>query len=301
MAPRALILRAPGINRDEDAAAAIELAGGRPERVHINRVVEGATKLADYALLIIPGGFSYGDHLGAGKLLAVDLAHRLSEALAAFVADGRPVIGICNGFQVLVKAGILPGTGDWGLGTGSRAGELASPQSPGAGDWRLGIGSGAEESAAQFPISNLQSPVATLTDNASGQFECRWVQLAADPGSRCVFTQGIDRPIEVPVAHGEGRFVTRDQAALQALRAGGQVALRYVAAGGAAGYPDNPNGSDDAIAGVCNPAGNVLGLMPHPEDAILPQQHPRWTREPWRAEGDGLALFRNAVRYAGTI
>jgi phosphoribosylformylglycinamidine synthase I len=280
MIPRVLILRAPGINRDEDAAAAIELAGGRPERVHINRVVEGATKIADYALLIIPGGFSYGDHLGAGKLLAVDLAHRLGEALAAFVADGRPVIGICNGFQVLVKAGSLPGAGGWGLGTGSQAGELA----------------------AQSPIPNPQSPIATLTDNASGQFECRWVQLAADPGSRCVFTQGFDRPIEVPVAHGEGRFVARDQSALQALRAGGQVALRYVAAGGGvAGYPDNPNGSDDAIAGVCNPAGNVLGLMPHPEDAILPQQHPRWTREPWRAEGDGLALFRNAVRYAGSI
>src|SRR4051812_6395484 len=280
MTPRALILRAPGINRDEDAAAAIELAGGRPERVHINRVVEGSTKLADYALLIIPGGFSYGDHLGAGKLLAVDLAHRLSEALAAFVADGRPVIGICNGFQVLVKAGILPGTGNWGLGPGSQSGALAD--SP--------------------PLFNPQSPIATLTDNASGQFECRWVQLAADPGSRCVFTQGFDRPIEVPVAHGEGRFMARDQAALQALRAGGQVALRYVTTGsGAVGYPDNPNGSDDAIAGVCNPAGNVLGLMPHPEDAILPQQHPRWTREPWRAEGDGLALFRNAVRYAGSI
>src|SRR5215211_6237384 len=184
MVPKALILRAPGINRDEDAAAAIELAGGRPERVHINRVVEGSTKLANYALLIIPGGFSYGDHLGAGKLLAVDLAHRLGEALAAFVADGRPVIGICNGFQVLVKAGILPGVG-------SRTDELANPQ----------------------------SPIATLTDNASGQFECRWVQLAADPGSRCVFTQGFDRSIEVPVAHGEGRFVTRDQAALQSLRA----------------------------------------------------------------------------------
>ena len=277
MTPRALILRAPGINRDEDAAAAIELAGGRPERVHINRVVEGATKIADYALLIIPGGFSYGDHLGAGKLLAVDLAHRLGEALAAFVADGRPVIGICNGFQVLVKAGILPGST-----TDDRPPTIE--ESPGS------------------VVGRPSSPSATLTDNVSGQFECRWVQLAADPGSRCVFTQGFDRPIEVPVAHGEGRFVTRDQAALQALRAGGQVALRYVAAGGGAiGYPDNPNGSDDAIAGVCNPAGNVLGLMPHPEDAILPQQHPRWTREPWRAEGDGLALFRNAVRYAGSI
>jgi phosphoribosylformylglycinamidine synthase I len=277
MAPRALILRAPGINRDEDAAAAIELAGGLPERVHINRVVEGSTKLADYALLIIPGGFSYGDHLGAGKLLAVDLAHRLGEELAAFVADGRPVIGICNGFQVLVKAGILPGPS-----TDDRQPTIEEP--PGSVGGRR------------------SSVVATLTDNASGQFECRWVQLAADPGSRCVFTQGFDRPIEVPVAHGEGRFVTRDRAVLQALCAGGQVALRYVAAGGGAvGYPDNPNGSDDAIAGVCNPAGNVLGLMPHPEDAILPQQHPRWTREPWRAEGDGLALFRNAVRYAGSI
>ena len=281
MAPRALILRAPGINRDEDAAAAIELAGGRPERIHIHRVVEGSTKLADYALLIIPGGFSYGDHLGAGKLLAVDLAHRLSEALAVFVADGRPVIGICNGFQVLVKAGILPGVEGRGMGDGREAGSFAHPPSP---------------------IPHPPSPIATLTDNASGQFECRWVQLAADPGSRCVFTQGLDRLIEVPVAHGEGRFVTHDQATLQALRAAGQVALRYVAAGGGtAGYPANPNGSDDAIAGVCNAAGNVLGLMPHPEDAILPHQHPRWTREPARAEGDGLALFRNAVRYAASI
>ncbi len=260
MTPKALVLRAPGINRDEDAAAAIELAGGQAERVHVNRVVDGAVRLADYALLIIPGGFSYGDHLGAGKLLAVDLLHRLAEQLAAFVSDARPVIGVCNGFQVLVKSGILPGVG-------------------------------AEQGAA-----------ATLTDNASGQFECRWVHLAAEPASRCIFTQGIEKPIEVPVAHGEGRFVARDAGVLAALHANGQVALRYTAAeGGAADYPANPNGSDDAIAGVCNPQGNVLGLMPHPEDAILPHQHPRWTREPARAEGDGLVIFRNAVRYAASL
>lgn len=271
------MLRAPGINRDEDAAAAVELAGGCPERVHVNRVVAGGARLADYGMLIIPGGFSYGDHLGAGKLLAVDLAHRLGEQLAAFVADGRPAIGICNGFQVLVKAGILPGP-------------TTDHRSP---------------TTDQQPVDikdDRSSFVATLTDNASGRFECRWVRLAADPGSRCVFTRGLERPIEVPVAHGEGRFVARDAAALAELRERGQVALRYVAAGGGpAGYPDNPNGSDDAIAGVCNPAGNVLGLMPHPEDAIVPQQHPRWTREPWRAEGDGLAIFRNALRYAGSI
>jgi phosphoribosylformylglycinamidine synthase subunit PurQ / glutaminase len=150
MAPRALILRAPGINRDEDAAA-VELAGGQAERLHVNRIVAGDVRLADYGLLIIPGGFSYGDHLGAGKLLAVDLIHRLGEQLAAFVADGRPVIGICNGFQVLVKAGILPRIGNWGLGTGSRP--------------------------------DVQSPIATLTDNTSGRFECRWVHLGAEPGS----------------------------------------------------------------------------------------------------------------------
>jgi len=267
--PRALVLRAPGINRDEDAAAAIELAGGQADRIHVNRVVESATRLADYALLIIPGGFSYGDHLGAGNLLAIDLIHRLSEQLRAFVADGRPVIGICNGFQVLVKSGILPGVAVERSNVGTFERSMA---------------------------------LATLTDNASRQFECRWVHLAADPGSRCAFTRGLERPIEVPVAHGEGRFVARDRAALDALRAGGQVALRYVAAdGGAAEYPANPNGSDDAIAGVCNPQGNVLGLMPHPEDAIVPHQHPRWTREPRRAEGDGLAIFRNAVRYAASL
>jgi phosphoribosylformylglycinamidine synthase subunit PurQ / glutaminase len=276
MTLKTLILRAPGINRDEDAAAAIELAGGQAERVHVNRVVAGGARLADYAMLIIPGGFSYGDHLGAGKLLAVDLAHRLGEQLAAFVADGRPVIGICNGFQVLVKAGILPGE-DGGRWTRD---DSASPPS----------------SIVHRP------PSATLTDNQSGRFECRWVRLAADPASNCAFTRGIEQPIEVPIAHGEGRFVARDTAVLEGLRKRGQVALRYIGVGGGpAAYPDNPNGSDDAIAGICNPSGNVLGLMPHPEDASVPQQHPRWTREPWRAEGDGLVIFRNALRYAVSI
>ena len=282
MIPRALILRAPGINRDEDAAAAIDLAGGRAERIHVNRLVDGAVRLADYALLLIPGGFSYGDHLGAGKLLAVDLIHRLGEQLHGFVADGRPVIGICNGFQVLVKAGILPGM--------PSADQNQEPRTKN------------QEAPHGSRISVLGSLQATLTDNTSGRFECRWVHLAADPTSRCVFTQGIARPIEVPVAHGEGRFVARDAAALAALHAHGQVALRYVAAGGGtADYPANPNGSDDAIAGVCNQQGNVLGLMPHPEDAVLPHQHPRWTREPRRTEGDGLVIFRNAVRYAASL
>jgi phosphoribosylformylglycinamidine synthase len=254
---RALILRAPGINRDGDAAAACELAGASAERIHVNRLAAGDVRLHDYGLLIVPGGFSYGDHLGAGKLLAVDLIHRLGEQLQAFVAAGRPVIGICNGFQVLVKAGILPGLGG--------------------------------------------PPQLTLTDNSSQRFECRWVCLAAERNSRCHFTRGIEAPIEVPVAHGEGRIAAVD-GAIATLEAAGQVALRYIAPGGeSAAYPQNPNGSLGDIAGICNAQGNVLGLMPHPEDAVLPHQHPRWTREALRAEGDGLVIFRNAVRYAATM
>ncbi|MFQ3661042.1 MAG: phosphoribosylformylglycinamidine synthase I [Chloroflexaceae bacterium] len=263
--PRVLILRAPGINRDRDAALACQLAGGAPERIHINRLATGAVRLADYAMLVIPGGFSYGDHLGAGKLLAVDLLHRLGEPLQRFIADGRPVIGICNGFQVLVKAGVLPG--------------LQPPSTDPAA-----------------------APRVTLADNESARFECRWVRLAPAAGSRCRFLEGIERPIETPVAHGEGRLTVDHPATLEALRAQGLVALRYVGEDGApAGYPANPNGSLDAIAGICNPQGNVLGLMPHPENAVLPQQHPRWSREPPRAEGDGLIIFRNAVRYAAAL
>ncbi|NOK60583.1 MAG: phosphoribosylformylglycinamidine synthase I [Chloroflexi bacterium AL-W] len=274
MKPRTLILRAPGINRDEDAAAAVALAGGLPERVHVNQIVDGAVQLTDYAMLIIPGGFSYGDHLGAGKLLAIDLAYRLADQLHAFVADRRPVLGICNGFQVLVKAGILPGETD------------AAPP----------------EYSLQAKPDSVSTTSVTLTDNLSAQFECRWVYLAAEPTSPCVFTQGLHEPIQVPVAHGEGRFVAKDQQALEALHAHKQVALRYVtASGNVPAYPDNPNGSDAHIAGICNATGTVLGLMPHPENAMLPTQHPRWSRERWRTSGDGLVIFQNAVRYAAQL
>jgi phosphoribosylformylglycinamidine synthase subunit PurQ / glutaminase len=251
---KAIVLRAAGINRDRDAALACELAGAQVDLVHVNRLAAGDVALADYQLLIVPGGFSYGDQLGAGRLLAVDLMHRLAEPLQAFVAAGKPVIGICNGFQVLVKAGLLPGP-------------VGAPRA------------------------------VTLTHNRQERFECRWVELHAEANSRCHFTRGISMPIEVPVAHGEGRIAVRDDAALQALEDQGLVALRY----SADEYPANPNGSPHAIAGICNAQGNVLGLMPHPENAVLPRQHPRWTREPLRREGDGLQLFRNALNYAAAL
>jgi phosphoribosylformylglycinamidine synthase len=255
--PRVMILHATGTNRDRDAALASELAGGAPEIVHVNQLLSNPRRLADYHMLVVPGGFSYGDDLGAGTLWALDLHRRLGDALAHFVAEGRPVLGICNGFQALVKAGLLPG-GDWGHGD--------------------------------------QRPV-TLTYNASGHFECRWVYLAPNLHSACLFTTGLTEPIYCPVAHGEGRLIARDEATRQALMHDGLVALTYAAAdGGPAAYPFNPNGSDMAIAGLCNPAGNVLGLMPHPENHIFAWQHPHFHAE--QVGMDGLRLFRNGLKFA---
>jgi phosphoribosylformylglycinamidine synthase len=261
--PRVLVLRAAGINCDEETAAACELAGGRVERVHVNRLAEGSVRLDDFAALVIPGGFSYGDHLGAGKLLAVDLVHRLSDRLDRFVAAGRPVLGVCNGFQVLVKSGLLPGA------------------------------------AETSETTELPRQSVTLTRNASGHYECRWIRLIARADSACLFTQGLTEPFMLPVGHGEGRLVAADTT-LEQLAARRQIVLQYADEQGnpAEAYPANPNGSQRAIAGICNPAGNVLGLMPHPDRAYLPQLHPDWLRgRRDRQEGDGLAIFRNMINY----
>ncbi len=208
-------------------------------------------------MLVLPGGFSYGDDLGAGRLWATDLRWLFQDGLAQFIGDGKPVLGICNGFQALVKSGWLPGP----------------------------------------PAEGIQ---ATLTRNASNHFECRWVWLEPDPASACVFTQELGELVYCPVAHGEGRFVPRDDQVLTRLHDGRRIALRYVSSdGGPAGYPFNPNGSVDDIAGICNQRGNVLGLMPHPEDHINPSQHPRWTRQ--QGGQSGLALFEKGIQYASQL
>lgn len=276
MKPRILILHASGTNRDREAALAFELAGGAPEIVHVNQLASGERRLADYHLLALPGGFSYGDDLGAGKLWAVMLRHQLGEQIQTFVESGRPVIGICNGFQVLVKAGLLPGAENDERGTMNDEREAPTQQ-------------------------------ATLTRNDSARFECRWVYLEPQPASPCIWTTGLREPIYCPVAHGEGKFVARDAATLAEIERTGLVALRYGHGPEAAEaantngmeYPWNPNGSQNAIAGICNASGTILGLMPHPEDHILAQQHPRVHR------GEcgmlGLPLFANGVRYAAQL
>ena len=269
-APRVIIMMAPGTNRDREAALACDLAGGRSEIVHINELASGARRLGEYQMLVLPGGFSYGDDLGGGRLWASDLLQRFRGDLDAFIAAGKPVMGICNGFQALVKAGYLPGNGHPGV--------------------------------------DAPRQRATLTFNRRGHFECRWVRLRANPAGRCLFTAGITDDILCPVAHGEGRLALPDEATRRALWEDGLVAVTYVpmdggaangdcaANGDGAGYPANPNGSVDDIAGICNIAGNVFGLMPHPEDHVYPQQHPRWTRG--ERGGLGIRLFENGVRAA---
>ena len=249
---RALILRVPGTNCDVETGHAFRLAGADDVRlVHINQLIRGEESLGDYQIMVIPGGFTYGDDLGAGTILANELDIKLRRELLGFVNGGGLVLGICNGLQALIKAGLLP--------------------EPGAGN-HAGV---------------------TLATNDSGRFECRWSYLGVNRESPCVFTRGLEL-IYLPVAHGEGKVVT----AAGPLPSP-NVALVYTDASGVATaeYPDNPNGSAQNIAGICDSSGRILGLMPHPERHIRGTQHPRWTREGAKARGDGYYIFENAVRW----
>jgi phosphoribosylformylglycinamidine synthase len=269
---RAIVLRAAGINCDLETQYAFEIAGAQADRVHINRIIEDKSLLDGYQVLVIPGGFSYGDDVAAGKILANQIKHHLYERLRKFIDDGKLVLGICNGFQVLVKTGILPGNNG----------------------------------------SNEQS--VTITYNDSNKFEDRWVYLSPQT-ARCIFIEQ-GRQIYLPIAHGEGKIVTKDQQTLEKLQADGLVAFKYVDENGKEGsYPINPNGSIGSIAGLTDSTGRVLGLMPHPERHVRHTQHPRWTRL-WHGlparentakmavpqtshekDADGITIFINAVKY----
>jgi len=254
---KAVVLRAAGINCDVETEYALELAGATAERVHINKIIEDKNALDQYHILVVPGGFSYGDDVAAGKILANQIVHHLFEPIQKFIDDGKLVLGICNGFQVLVKAGILPGN--------SSDGELRRQE-------------------------------VTITYNDNGKFEDRWVYLAPQT-DRCIFIEP-DRYIYLPIAHAEGKVVTMNEATLEKLKADGFVAFKYVDENGKEGeYPVNPNGSVDSIAGLTDTTGRVLGLMPHPERHVRPTQHPRWTRLRDKTNGDGMTIFKNAIKY----
>jgi phosphoribosylformylglycinamidine synthase len=258
--PKVLILRAPGTNCDGETAFAFEQAGAKVAVLHINRLLENPSRFAEFQILCIPGGFSYGDDVGAGRILGAQIQHHLAGHVAEFKEAGKLILGICNGFQVLIKSGVL-----------------LEPDVDGAAP-------------------------ATLTWNDSGRFEDRWVRLRVH-GTKCAFLRNLDA-MYLPVAHAEGKFVARHRQRLEQWEAADQLVLRYEAAlatddlgNRPVPYPDNPNGSQANVAGVCDASGRVLGLMPHPERHIYPTHHPRWTRGEAREPGDGMLVFVNAVRY----
>jgi phosphoribosylformylglycinamidine synthase subunit PurQ / glutaminase len=266
--PAVCVITGFGINADEELAQAFLLSGAEPTRVHVRDLIEDRKLLPKFRVLAFPGGFSFGDHLGSGKVFATLFRRNLGTALSDFIAAGGLVIGICNGFQVLVKMGVLP--------------NLA--------------GTGGQE--------------ASLVHNDSGKFEDRWVRVRFEEKSRCVWSRGL-REMDLPVRHGEGKFIPRSTSDLEAMTAQGLVAVRYAARGGVAsegasfGYPDDPNGSEAHVAGLCDPTGRVFGLMPHPEAYMRPENHPDWARLDARtlrhkekAGGDGLQIFRNGVAAA---
>jgi phosphoribosylformylglycinamidine synthase len=255
---KAVVLRAAGVNCDVETQHALTLAGAKAERIHINRIIENTALLDEYQILVFPGGFSYGDDVAAGKILANQIVHHLAQAIRKFIDDGKLVLGICNGFQVLVKTGILPGI------NGSEIG--------------------------------LTDQSLSITNNDSGKFEDRWVHLAP-AADRCVFIDPGKR-IYLPIAHAEGKVVAADPQTLEDVKSAGHVAFRYVDADGNEGpFPVNPNGSMDSIAALTDSTGRVLGLMPHPERYVHPTQHPHWRRLKEKNNPDGMIIFNNAVNY----
>ncbi|MFA5062910.1 MAG: phosphoribosylformylglycinamidine synthase I [Candidatus Omnitrophota bacterium] len=285
------VIRTAGTNCDKETAFAFVKAGAEAELVHINNFIQGDKDLADYHILALPGGFSYGDDIASGKVFANELRCKLSEDLRKFVQDGKLIIGICNGFQILVKGGLLPGN------------------------------------------ANFEQE-ASLIINDSGKFEDRWVHLSQKSKvktQKCVWIKNLPEVIYLPVAHGEGKFIVEDESVLNRLKKNNQIVFKYCdAKGKQGGYPDNPNGSLEDIAGICDETGRIFGLMPHPERHISVCQHPRWftpletmhrrsstaacgslsltgfnsknkTGLPVRQAGDGLIIFKNGVEYARKI
>lgn len=261
--PRVLVLRAPGTNCDVETAYAFEAAGADPVRLHVQQLIERPILADNFQVLCFPGGFSYGDDIAAGRVLASQLNAHLSDTIEAFRSEDRLVLGICNGFQIMMRLGIFF--------------EGSQSDSTGA------------------------NSLATLAWNKQGRFEDRWVHLKTTT-NKCPFLNDIDT-MYLPMAHAEGRFVVRDEQAKETLLANGQVALQYTGSDGKTSdeilpFPVNPNGAELNLAGLCDETGNVFGLMPHPERHLFPTNHPAWTRRETQPEhGEGMALFQNAVKF----
>lgn len=259
---RVCVLRIEGTNGEDEMYDAFRLVGASPEKVHLKQLTGHAPsgmrrELEDYDVLVIPGGFSAGDYVRAGAIFAARIRSDIGPGLKSFVESERPVLGVCNGFQVLVELGLLPAAG----------GTMTS------------------------------SPTAALFTNDSARFECRPTLLRNDSRGKCVFTSSIKKGevMMIPSAHAEGKLMGLDARSVERLEENDQIVFRYVSPDGDAAYPWNPNGSPSDIAGICNPAGNVLGMMPHPERAVTRFNHPDWTRGYEKEDGDGIRIFRSVI------
>lgn len=264
MTVKVCVLKADGTNCDRELAFAFEKAGGKAEIVHVNELRDKSKSLKDFHILALPGGFSYGDDVVSGKIWAVELISFLKNEIESFRKNGGLIIGICNGFQTLIRTGLLP-------------------------------------------FGNLGKMDATLTNNDSGHFECRWVDLKTE-NSKCVFLKGLLREARnynvghFAVNHGEGKFFSSPEV-IKKIEDENLVVFRYVDEKGkpTQNYPQNPNGSLNAIAGVTDPSGRILGLMPHPEKFVDVTQYPNWRRPDFvktsSDKGDGIFIFEQMIKF----
>lgn len=261
---RVCVIRIEGTNCEDEMYEAFRMAGAAPELVHLKQLAGKCPSsmrrhLEDYDVLAFPGGFSAGDYVRAGAIFAARMKSDIGTEVKDFVNAEKPVLGVCNGFQILVEMGMLPA----------------------------------------FEEAMSETPTASLYTNDSARFECRPTLLRNDNRGKCVFTSGMEKGqiAMFPSAHAEGKLLSNDPRFIDRLEENDQVVFRYVGPGGVkATYPWNPNGSPSDIAGICNPAGNVLGLMPHPERVLTRYTHPDWTRGPQAVEGDGMVVFRSVMR-----
>jgi len=259
--PKILVLEGFGLNCEKETAFALKEMGADARIVHFYKLQTRREKLEEYSAFVIPGGWSFGDDIAGGKVLANRIKYRIGEQVKKFREQEKPIVGICNGFQMLVKLGILPDLD----------------------------GEGKQE--------------VTLTNNASGKFEDRWIAMKAEKKSRCAYAKGVDY-ISAPVRHGEGRFIARDGKVLQRIEEMGLVAFRYSHADGerkegeSVGYPKNPNGAHNDIAGICDESGKVFGMMPHPECSIFQWQCPHFRKGEAHVKGS-RKFYENIVKEAG--
>lgn len=258
---KVLVISGFGLNCEKETAKAFSICGAECPQIHLNDILNKKYKLDPFHILVFIGGFSFGDHLGAGTVFANKIKFHLRNELENFIAQKKLILGICNGFQTLTRLGLVPALN-----------------------------------------SEYFKQESALAHNDSGVFRDDWVYLKVNKNSPCIFTRGIDR-LHLPIRHGEGKFAAEEKL-VEEIEKSGQAVIKYADSNGnpCSSFPDNPNGSLNSIAGICDPSGRVFGLMPHPEAFLSPYNDPNWTEKKadriLPKEGEGVQIFRNAVQFA---